>query len=182
MNELTLKNDQICKIIEGIPADAQQLLDLSKAVIGENDFQVTTPEEFNLNLEQEEQWVEKLNSCSNSLLLVAKVNDEIVGLLDFHGRTNRRKIAHVGSFGMSVKKEYRGQGIGSALLNTIIQWGKEHPQIEKIGLAVLSNNENAITVYKRLGFIEEGRRINEIKLSDNEYLDDILMYINVKNA
>ncbi len=27
-----------------------------------------------------------------------------------------------------------------------------------------------------MGFIEEGRKIKEIKLSENEYIDDILMY------
>jgi hypothetical protein len=27
-----------------------------------------------------------------------------------------------------------------------------------------------------MGFIEEGRKIKEIKLSENEYKDDILMY------
>lgn len=32
-----------------------------------------------------------------------------------------------------------------------------------------------------MGFIEEGRKIGEVKLNDNEYIDDVLMYINVKN-
>jgi RimJ/RimL family protein N-acetyltransferase len=49
-----------------------------------------------------------------------------------------------------------------------------------VSLAVLATNERAIAVYKKLGFVEEGRRIKEIKIGPSQYIDDVLMYKMVK--
>ncbi|WP_250159645.1 GNAT family N-acetyltransferase [Bacillus toyonensis] len=51
-------------------------------------------------------------------------------------------------------------GIGSKLLSHFIEWAKEQEGLEKICMDVFSNNERAINLYKRLGFKEEGRKIN----------------------
>jgi RimJ/RimL family protein N-acetyltransferase len=48
--------------------------------------------------------------------------------------------------------------------------------IEKIGLSVFATNLDAIRLYKRLGFVEEGRQPREIKLGPGEYADNVLMY------
>lgn len=81
---------------------------------------------------------------------------------------------------MSVLKEFRNKGVGRALIEVILTWAQTHPTIEKVGLAVLATNERAIYLYKSLGFVEEGRRIKEIKIGSNNYVDDILMYKFVK--
>jgi RimJ/RimL family protein N-acetyltransferase len=57
-----------------------------------------------------------------------------------------------------------------------LAWAEQHPSIEKVSLGVFSTNERAITLYKKMGFIEEGRKIKEFKMSDDEYIDDVLMY------
>lgn len=61
-----------------------------------------------------------------------------------------------------------------------IEWASAHPVIEKIGLGVFSNNAGAINLYKKLGFVEEGRRVREIKIGTDDYVDSILMYKLVK--
>ncbi|MDA1761002.1 GNAT family N-acetyltransferase [Bacillus cereus] len=53
-----------------------------------------------------------------------------------------------------------GMGIGSKLLSHFIEWAKEQEGLEKICMDVFSNNERTINLYKRLGFKEEGRKIN----------------------
>jgi RimJ/RimL family protein N-acetyltransferase len=67
-------------------------------------------------------------------------------------------------------------GIGTALLQTLIDWAEANPLIEKIGMAVFANNERAIRLYRKLGFVEEGRRPREMKLGPGWYVDDVLMY------
>lgn len=43
-------------------------------------------------------------------------------------------------------------------------------------LGVFSTNHRAISLYKKMGFLEEGRKIFEFKLNDGEYIDDVIMY------
>jgi len=52
--------------------------------------------------------------------------------------------------------------------------------IKKVCLGVFSNNKRAIHLYKSLGFEEEGCRKHHIRISEDEYFDDILMYKFVK--
>lgn len=77
---------------------------------------------------------------------------------------------------MMILKKYRGLGIGKCLLEQLLKWAECNPYIEKISLGVFSTNESAIALYKKMGFVEEGRKINEIKLNDKQYIDDVLMY------
>jgi ribosomal protein S18 acetylase RimI-like enzyme len=62
------------------------------------------------------------------------------------------------------------------LLTALLEWAERNPLIEKVSLGVFSTNYRAISLYKSMGFIEEGRKIKEFKTSENEYIDDILMY------
>ena len=77
---------------------------------------------------------------------------------------------------MSVERAWRGKGVGEGLLHTLMEWAKENPLIEKVGLSVLSSNTRAIGLYKKAGFVEEGRRPREIKMGHGEYVDEILMF------
>lgn len=81
---------------------------------------------------------------------------------------------------MGILKEWRSQGIGSALLEGLIGWAKSAPQIEKIGLQVLANNERAIGLYKKFGFQQEGYSPKEVKIGPNEYLDYLHMGLFVR--
>ena len=69
---------------------------------------------------------------------------------------------------MSISKNYRGIGIGKALLKALLDWAKENPLIEKVSLGVLSTNQRAISLYKQMGFLEEGRLIKEYKLNHGD--------------
>ena len=74
-----------------------------------------------------------------------------------------------------ISKNYRGMGIGKMLLKELIGWAEKNPLIEKVCLGGFSTNHRAISLYKSMGFIEEGRKVKEFKIDENEYVDDILM-------
>lgn len=61
------------------------------------------------------------------------------------------------------------------LIEFLISWAKGQKGLEKICLGVVSINDRAIKVYKRMGFVEEGRQIKQIKYEDGSYGDDVLM-------
>ncbi len=108
-------------------------------------------------------------------ILVAEVENRIVGWVAFLSNIQKR-LAHVGSFGIMISKDYRNRGIGRLLLSELLNWATHNPYIEKVSLGVFSTNTRAIALYRSLGFIEEGRKIKEVKISDTEYWDDILMF------
>jgi RimJ/RimL family protein N-acetyltransferase len=162
------------------PEDAEGVLSLAKTVADEKEFQVTEADEFIMTAEQEGEWLNKLNSSESDLALVVELDGKVIGFLDFHCNNRRRRLAHTGSFGMSILREYRDQKIGTALIETLLTWATKSEQIEKVSLVVLATNERAIQVYKNLGFIEEGRRIKEVKVGPGNYVDDVLMYKLVK--
>lgn len=156
--------------------DAESLLAHIKAMLAEDAFTVTTAEEFERTIEQEREWIKAHATSSRKIALIAEDKEQrLIGLLAFQCGCCKR-LAHRGTLHMSVAEPWRGCGVGSALLQSLIDWADAHPDIEKLCLAVLSNNGPAIGLYKKFGFTEEGRRPKEVKLGPDRYVDDILMY------
>jgi RimJ/RimL family protein N-acetyltransferase len=154
--------------------DAPAIMDLSRCVIEEEIYQLTSGKEFKMTIDAEEKWIKSHLSNPNHIILVAKMNLKIVGLLDF-SNGHRHRIAHTGEFGMSVEKSVRDQGIGSILLQVLINWAAQNSTIEKLGLNVHNNNERAIALYKKMGFEIEGVRKRDLKYNNGQYVDTIVM-------
>ncbi|MGD6897686.1 N-acetyltransferase family protein [Bacillus infantis] len=107
------------------------------------------------------------------LFLVAEADGKLVGFSRCEG-SNLRRTAHKVEFGVCVLKDYWGNGIGKRLLINSIRWA-EDTDIKKITLQVLETNENAIQLYKRVGFVIEGVLRRDKLLSDGKYYDTIVM-------
>ncbi|MHC0035396.1 GNAT family N-acetyltransferase [Pseudoneobacillus sp. C159] len=160
-------------IRKAVEEDAEQLIQHFKKVLTENpNFFATTLEEYDLTVTEEVEFIRTMES--QGLLIVAEVDGKIIGMLNFR-LSPRKRFAHQGMFGMSLQEAYTNMGIGSALINRLLDWAKDDPRVEKVSLEVFSNNERAIHVYSKLGFVEEGRRVKAAKLGPNEYVDDIVM-------
>ncbi|WP_163099792.1 GNAT family N-acetyltransferase [Peribacillus alkalitolerans] len=169
------KNDTKVIIRTGHLDDADTVLDIQRDVISESDYFIAVSDEYNKTLEQQREWLQKLLENDRETILVAEINGVVVGLIVFSSQ-NRKRLSHTGSFGMMISKDYRNIGIGKMLLKSLLEWATNNPLIEKVSLGVFSTNHRAISLYKSMGFIEEGRKIKEFKINDNEYVDDILMY------
>ena len=82
----------------------------------------------------------------------------------------RLRVRHCGEFGMSVRRPYWGLGIGSLMLETLIDWARDTEIVKKINLRVRTDNLRGIRLYKRKGFVIEGTIHREIFL-DGRYYD-----------
>ena len=71
---------------------------------------------------------------------------------------------------MSVRKQYWGLGIGSLMLDALIAWARDTQIIKKINLRVRTDNQRAIALYERKGFVFEGTIRREIFL-DGKFFD-----------
>lgn len=172
---VTIKNGIEVLIRTGQLDDAEAILDIQRDVIQENEYWIATSEEFNKTITQQRDSIQKILENERETIIIAEVNGKVVGWLEFESQT-RKKISHTGSFGIMIHKDYRGIGIGRMLINELLNWAEKNPLIEKVSLGVFSTNLRAISLYKSMGFVEEGRKINEIKMGENQYIDDILMY------
>lgn len=159
--------------------DAEAIIAYAKLMFASTDQVLTMPEEYNITVEQERSWVTRPQHEASTLILIAELNGQIIGLLDFSAKP-KKKLRHSGEFGVSVHPDYRGLGIAKVLIQTLLMWAKRNPQIEKVLLNVFASNVNAISLYKTLGFLEEGRQLRAIKQLSGEYIDLVQMYIDVR--
>jgi diaminopimelate decarboxylase len=103
--------------------------------------------------------------------LVAVVGEDVVGSIGMarEGGLN----SHVASLGMSVSKPWRGRGVGSALLAAGLRWARE-VGVEKVSLTVYPHNTRAVALYRKFGFVDEGRLTGQSKKSYG-YEDEVIM-------
>jgi putative acetyltransferase len=104
--------------------------------------------------------------------IAAAAGDRIVGTLHI-AREDGPATEHIASIGMSVDREWRGRGVGSAMLAEAFRWAR-WARVEKLGLTVYPHNQPAINLYKKFGFTEEGRLTGHSKKSYG-YEDEIVM-------
>ncbi len=70
----------------------------------------------------------------------------------------------------TVAREWRGRGVGSALMSAAIDWARERG-LHKLSLSVWPHNAAAIALYRKYGFVEEGRRVQQIRRQSGELWD-----------
>jgi ribosomal protein S18 acetylase RimI-like enzyme len=96
---------------------------------------------------------------------VAAAGSEILGSIDIacssHG---------YGEIGMAVAREWRGRGVGSALMVAAIEWARQRG-LHKLSLSVWPHNAAAIALYRKYGFVEEGRRVKQMRRQSGELWD-----------
>lgn len=101
--------------------------------------------------------------------LVALATSEVVGFLfvveSGHG---------FGEIGMMVANDWRGRRVGAALVASAIEWARARG-LHKLTLSVFPHNDAAIGLYRKFGFVEEGRRIRHMRRANGELWDLIEM-------
>jgi len=172
-------NSKTGKIIirKAVKSDVEQLIGYLNIIGGESDFLTFGTGQFEKTVEQEEEFIINSSYKKNALFIVAEVNGKIVGNLNFSGGP-RERTSHVGEFGVSVLKEYWGNGIGEELIKYLINWSKDSGIIRKLNLRVRTDNTRGISLYKKLGFFEEGLIKREF-LINGEFYDSYVMGLEI---
>lgn len=152
-------------IREAVAEDAEAIIAYMKRITSEPDNGLLyEPGEFDWSIEQEQAFIQAQMDSDNGVMLVAEIDQPpetgktIIGLVNCGGGP-RRANRHTVSLGISVKLEWRNQGVGTALMEQVIQWARETGIVTRIQLDVFETNERAIHVYEKLGFQVEGTKI-----------------------
>ena len=175
--EKTLKNGEVLLIREVQKKDAAHVLEYVDKVAGETDFLRFGPGEFNMSLEDEEKFIESCINSSNHLFVIAEITELLVGTLVFKGGDKPRN-SHTGEFGVTVLKKYWESGIGSMLIESLIEWAKSSETIKKLNLRVRPDNDRAPRLYERFGFVREGLITREHFFAER-FHDNIFMGLQI---
>jgi RimJ/RimL family protein N-acetyltransferase len=145
-----------------LAGDARAMAESFAAVAEERDGIATEPP-----VDIEERAALFARSTDGSVVAVA--GGRIVGLL--HVEVSRHGF---GEFGMLVDRDWRGRGVGSALVQAAIGWARGQG-LHKLCLEVFAHNAAAIALYRKSGFVEEGRRVKQYRRASGELWDSIIM-------
>lgn len=173
LKEIQLKNGQILKLRNPVANDAEKMIEYLNTVGGESDNLLFGKGEFHFTVEQEVEYINRINNDTNTFMILGIINNSIVSVAQISSPSIKR-ISHNSELAISVRKDYWGVGIGSALMEELIQFAKQHSIIKNISLGVNASNGNAIRLYEKYGFVKVGVHKNNFYVNDS-YDDEILM-------
>ncbi|WP_124042162.1 GNAT family N-acetyltransferase [Clostridium perfringens] len=126
------------------------------------------------NKDEEDELIKEkiINRGNNQYWYVAEEDGKVLGLGISMNHGNLRK-KHVGVITLMVNSDYQNKGIGSLLMDKLINLS-ESLNIIRLELCVFRDNYKAINLYKKFGFKEEGIKIKSA-LKNGEYADEIIM-------
>ena len=145
-------------------ADIDELMALRREVAGEGRWIGAE-----LPLDEEGDRRTLTESAERGSLFVAEVDGAVVGMLGMH--LPRYLVADLG---MNVKDGYRGQGVGSALVERAIEWARE-AGAHKIALQHWPHNTAARALYEKYGFEQEGYLRRQYPRKNGEIWDAVVM-------
>ena len=153
------------------PRDARLLVELLDGIAGEEPpALLITPGEADAKL-----WKRRIAAAaadSRSLFLVAEAEGELAGDLSLE-RDAHPNSSHVAWVGIAVRREWRGLGVGSALLEEAVTWAA-NAGLTKLVLGAFPENSRALAFYERHGFRREGTRAAQY-VRAGRYHDEVLM-------
>lgn len=126
------------------------------------------------NKDEEEELIKEkiINRGKNQYWYVAEENGKVIGLGILMNHGNLRK-KHVGVITLMVNSDYQNKGVGSLLMDKLINLS-ESLNIIRLELCVFRDNYKAINLYKKFGFKEEGIKVKSA-LKNGEYIDEFMM-------
>ncbi|MFC5632106.1 MULTISPECIES: GNAT family N-acetyltransferase [Streptococcus] len=157
-------------ICEAQLEDAKSLSEVLKLVQEETDFLTRDSDSPAMSAEQAEIFIDSQLQKENAICFVAKLGSQVVGVLNVSAGTFA-KTNHIGEVFIAVKKTYQSYGIGSFLMEALIDWAEHTSAIRRLELEVQVRNDKAVGLYQKFGFVIEGTKQRGAKTKNGEFLD-----------
>jgi L-phenylalanine/L-methionine N-acetyltransferase len=108
----------------------------------------------------------------DDLLLGVFLDGRLAATGGLHRQSGRRR--HVAVIGMGVADDLAGKGFGTALLQALLEAADKWLDVKRVELTVFVDNDRAIRLYERHGFVREGA-MRAYAFRDGQYVDTIAM-------
>lgn len=174
---VVLRDGSVLQIFRPRGENAAEILEYLKIVGGETRFLLMDENGLGISEEREAKILEAAYVEPRGGMHFGKINREIACMFSLSCHP-RRRLAHTGEIALSVRKKYWHIGVGSAIMETLIELAKE-ASLKNVELGVYADNERAIALYRRFGFEEIGRHRGKMYV-DGEYYDEILMDLHIE--
>lgn len=154
--QIDLKNGQTVLLRNGTAADGAAALECFLLAREETDYLLSYPDESTLTMEDESCYLQEKTDSPNESELLALMDGKVVGMAGIEAVGSQEKVRHRAEFGISILRDYWGFGLGSAMTDACIRCAREagYAQLE---LTVAAENERAVALYQKHGFVECGR-------------------------
>ena len=171
---VTLKDGRECVLRNGDEADGKAAAEIFNLTHEETDFLLTYPDETTLDADGEGKFLKEKTQSEDEIEILAVVDGKVVGTGGIESVGKKFKLCHRAEFGVSIAKEYWGLGIGSQLTKACIECAKEAGYVQ-LELNVVGENERAVAMYKKLGFVEYGRNPKGFKKRPSGFQELVYM-------
>ena len=121
----------------------------------------------------ERAYLERLDRSRN-LFLVATVDGAVVGILALLDMPLCRGAEATLAAGVHLVREWRGRGIGSAMLRYAVRWAAAHG-FRQIAADIFTTNERSLHLFRKAGFREEPCRRRSVQVGAREISEVILV-------
>lgn len=161
-------------IREATPDDAEAMIAFMKIIAAEpdNGTSFSAAEEFTYTLEEERALIQQYAQADNHAWFLAEADGQLIGFINAAG--GKRTTYHTLTFGIAIAQAWRNQGVGTALVQHLVDWCRANPVVKRLQLVVFANNPRAMHVYEKLGFEREGVMRAEAK-KHGKFLDAMMM-------
>ena len=169
-------------VIEGklVNLRAQEMGDLERNHRWINDPEVTQfiVVRYQMSLLAEEHWmrgrIAKVTTFDDAGFAIETKDGRHIGNTGLHRASSENRTADLGI--MIGDKDCWGQGYGTDAVRTLLRFGFEEMNLNRVALTVYDFNERAIASYRKCGFVEEGRQ-RQAMYKRGRYIDVLLMSV-----
>lgn len=171
---VTLRSGAQVTIRPATMDDAAETLSLKLSLLREGVADALLPEECNFDIQQEQLWINQFLVNRLGLMLVAEADGNILGFIYFSA-VDAFRCRHTGEFALGMYETWRKQGLGKVMIEALMAWIKQQPEIEKLCARIYDINPAALAVAEKMGFVEEGRLKNHLRIAHGKYSDVVLV-------
>lgn len=146
--------------------------DIEKTILWHNDiesYDLLMSHPFPVTVELEEKWIDNiLNDINKSSVYFAidDLQNQFIGIV-FLSSINW--IHGTCKFHINIgDKNNQGKGYGKDAIELIIDFAFNFLNLRKITLEVIETNKNAIELYKKIGFVQEGKLDKQFNYQNKE--------------
>lgn len=172
--KIVLRDKKVCVLRSPGKQDAESILEHIVQTSGESEFLARYPDEIITTVEQEQQYLEKMALDSRSAMIAACIDGQVVGTAGISPVSILERFRHRAELGISIRKAYTGDGIGTGLLTACKEAGAQ-AGYSYLELEVMAENETAIRLYDKFGFEIYGMREDSFRFRDGSSRNAYLM-------